>query len=172
MKWLVEKSRYLSLIAIIGLLVGAISALYVGAENVLKVLQIAFLHYESSSPTLYVLFESLDSFLVAIALIVIAVSIYELFIGGLEVPDWMLVKNLNELKAKFGVVLIPVIAVKFVQKLLQSESALETLYYGVAVALVTGALTAFDFVSEKEKAAEEKRNPSEGETRAEDLGNG
>lgn len=172
MKWLVEKSRYLSLIAIIGLLIGAISALYVGVEKVFKVLQVAFLHYESSSPTLYVLFESLDSFLVAIALIVIAVSIYELFIGGLEVPDWMLVKNLNELKAKFGVVLIPVIAVKFVQKLLQSESALETLYYGIAVALVMGALTAVDLVSEKEKAAEEKRHPSENETRAEDLGNG
>src|SRR5437868_13427839 len=116
MKWLIEKSRYLSLVAIVGLLIGSIAALYVGAEKVFKVLQTAFLHYESNNPTLYALFESLDSFLVAIALIVIAVSIYELFIGELEVPDWMLVRNLNELKAKFGFVLIPVIAVKFVQK--------------------------------------------------------
>ena len=154
MKWLIERARYLALVGIFGLLVGAIAALYVGAEKTFKVIQIAFLHYESNNPTLYVLFECLDSFLVAIALIVIAVSIYELFIGELEVPDWMLVKNLNELKAKFSFVLIPVMAVKFVQKLLQSESALDTLYYGIAVAIVSIALTAFNYVSEKEKEAE------------------
>lgn len=169
MKWLVEKSRYLSYVAITGMLFGVLSALYVGAEKTVKVIQVAFLHYESTSPTLYVLFEALDSFLVAIALLVIAISLYELFIGGLEVPDWMLVKNLDELKAKFGSVLIPIMAVKFVQKLLQSESALETLYYGVAVALVAFALTAFNWVADKEKEAEIERNPEEGETRAKDL---
>lgn len=170
MKWLVERSRYLALIGVIGLLIGSIAAFYVGMEKIFVVLQTAFLHYESNNPTLYILFESLDSFLVAIALIVIAVSVYELFIDELAVPDWMLVKNLNELKAKFGFVLIPVMTVKFVQKLLQSESALETLYYGIAVALVSIALTAFNYVSEKEKEAEEKRHPEENETRAKDLG--
>ncbi|MDQ3219627.1 MAG: YqhA family protein [Acidobacteriota bacterium] len=172
MKWLVEKSRYLSYIAITGMLFGVLAALYVGVEKTVKVIQIAFLHYESSSPTLYVLFDALDSFLVAIALLVIAVSLYELFISGLEVPDWMLVKSLDELKAKFGSVLIPIMAVKFVQKLLQSESALETLYYGVAIALVAFALTAFNYVADKEKDAEIERHPEEEETRAEDLKKG
>lgn len=169
MKWLVERSRYLSMVGIVSLLVGVIAALYVGAEKTVKVVQIAFLHHESNNPTLYVLFEALDSFLVAVALLVIAVSLYELFIGELEVPDWMLVKNLNELKAKFGFVLIPVMAVKFVQKLLESASALDTLYYGTAVALVALSLTAFNYVSEKEKEAELDRHPEELETRAKDL---
>ena len=169
MKWLVEKSRYLSYIAIEGMLVGVLAALYVGVEKTFKVIQIAFLHYESNSPTLYVLFEALDSFLVAVALLVISVSLYELFIGGLEVPDWMLVKSLDELKAKFGSVLIPIMAVKFVQKLLQSENSLETLYYGMAVALVAFALTAFNWVADKEKDAELQRHPEEEETRAKDL---
>ncbi|MEO7673267.1 MAG: YqhA family protein [Pyrinomonadaceae bacterium] len=171
MKWLVEKSRYLSHVAIAGMLFGVLAALYVGAEKTLKVIQIAILHHESNSPTLYVLFEALDSFLVAVALLVISVSLYELFIGGLKVPDWMLVKNLDEMKAKFGSVLIPIMAVKFVQKLLQSESSLETLYYGIAVALVAFALTAFNYVADKEKEAELERNPEEGEMRAKDLKN-
>ncbi len=169
MKWLIERSRYLALVAVLGLQIGAVAAMYVGAEKIVKVLQVAFLHAETNSPTLYVLFESLDSFLVAIALIVISVSMYELFVGDLSVPDWMTVKNLNELKAKFGVVLIPVMAVKFVQKLLQSESALDTLYYGIAVALVSAALTFLTIVSEKEKEAEFERQGDENETRAADL---
>jgi uncharacterized membrane protein YqhA len=151
------------------MLVGVLAAIYVGAEKTVKVVQIAVLHYESNSPTLYVLFEALDSFLVAVALLVISVSLYELFIGGLKVPDWMLVKNLDELKAKFGSVLIPIMAVKFVQKLLQSDSSLETLYYGIAVALVSFALTAFNFVADRHKEMETEDDPEGLETRAKDL---
>lgn len=169
MKWIVERARYLSYIPIIGMLVGVLAAIYVGAEKTVKVIQIAVLHHESNSPTLYVLFEALDSFLVAVALLVISVSLYELFIGGLKVPDWMLVKNLDELKAKFGSVLIPIMAVKFVQKLLQSESSLDTLYYGIAVALVSFALTAFNFVADRHKEIEREAETETVETRAEDL---
>jgi len=151
------------------MLVGVLAAIYVGAEKTVKVVQIAVLHYETNSPTLYILFEALDSFLVAVALLVISVSLYELFIGGLKVPDWMLVKNLDELKAKFGSVLIPIMAVKFVQKLLQSDSSLETLYYGIAVALVSFALTAFNFVADRHKEADRSNESTENETRAEDL---
>lgn len=169
MKWIVERARYLSYIPIIGMLVGVVAAIYVGAEKTVKVIQIAMLHHESNSPTLYVLFEALDSFLVAVALLVISVSLYELFIGGLKVPDWMLVKNLDELKAKFGSVLIPIMAVKFVQKLLQSDSSLETLYYGIAVALVSFALTAFNFVADRHNEVEQAAETETSETRAEDL---
>lgn len=169
MKWIIEKSRYLAYVPVVGMQIGALAALYIGVEKLIKVIQVAVLHYETNSPTLYVLFESLDSFLVAIALIVISVSIYELFIDDLEVPDWMTVQNLSELKAKFGVVLIPIMAVKFLQKLLQSESSLETMYYGIAVALVSAALTVLTVVSEKEKEAELERTPQKEETRAKDL---
>lgn len=169
MRWIVERARYLSYIPIIGMLVGVLAATYVGAEKTIKVVQIAVLHHESNNPTLYVLFEALDSFLVAVALLVISVSLYELFISGLNVPDWMLVKNLDELKAKFGSVLIPIMAVKFVQKLLQSESALDTLYYGIAVALVTFALTAFNFITDRHKEAVVANEDESIETRAKDL---
>lgn len=161
----------MTLVAVLGLQIGALAALFVGTVKLFKLLQIAATDQGANSPALYMLFESLDSFLVAIALIVISVSIYELFIGDLEVPDWMTVRNLAELKAKFGVVLIPVMAVKFVQKLLQSESALDTLYYGLAVAFVSAALTVLSFVSEKEKKDEmeiEQNSPGT-ETRAKDL---
>jgi len=169
MKWLIERSRYLALVAVVGLQITAMAALYVGLETIVKVVHVTVLHQPTNSPTLYVLFESLDSFLVAIALIVMSVSIYELFIGDLAVPDWMTVTNLDELKAKLGIVLVPVMAVKFVQKLLLSESALETLYYGVAVAIVSAALTVLTIVSGREKREEMDRGKDETETRAKDL---
>ena len=172
MKWLVEKSRYLSLIGVFGLLTGALIAFFYGAYKTVKTIQETVLNYASQDYKLIALFDCLDSFLVAVALLVIAISIYELFIGELEVPDWMLVKNLSELKAKFGFVIVPVIAVKFLQKLLASENALDTLYYGIAVALVSVSLTIFNYVGEKEKLDEIKIQSEEekaNETRAKDL---
>lgn len=171
MKTLIEKSRYLPLIGVIGMLLGAIAALFLGAVKTVKLLITAFTSFEASEPSLYLLFESLDFFLVATALIVIAIALYELFIGGLEVPDWMLVKDLTELKAKFTFVIIPVMAVKFVQKILRYENAVDTIYYGAAIAFVALALTAFNLVSIKEKEAKtiEKEVENRGEKRAEDL---
>ncbi len=118
---------------------------------------------------LIALFDSLDSFLVATAMLVISVSLYELFIGALEVPDWMLVRNLSELKSKFNFVVVPVMAVKFLQKLLSGEAALDTLYYGAAVGAVALSLAIFNYVSEKEKMDEMEIHPEEEETRAQDL---
>ncbi|MCY7374607.1 MAG: YqhA family protein [Pyrinomonadaceae bacterium] len=171
MKWLIERSRYLPIVSVFGMLVGAIVALFLGVVKTVQVLQTAATKFQESEPTLYILFEALDCFLIATALIVIAVGLYELFIGGLEVPDWMLVKNLNELKAKFTFVIIPVMAVKFVQKILQSENPLDLFYDGAAIAFVALALTAFNFVSLKEKEVETEieKNSDETETRAADL---
>lgn len=171
MKWLIERSRYLPIVSVFGMLIGAIVALFLGVMKTVKVVQTVLDSYNESEPTLYILFEALDCFLVATALIVVAISLYELFISGLEVPDWMLVKDLTELKAKFTFVIIPVMAVKFVQKILNHENALDTFYYGAAIALVAVALTAFNFVSIKEKEVEAKddSHDKKSETRAEDL---
>lgn len=171
MKWLVEKSRYLPIVSVFGMLVGAICALFLGFVKTIKVVSTTIASYNESEPTLYSLFEALDCFLVATALIVVAISLYELFISGLEVPDWMLVKDLTELKAKFTFVIIPVMAVKFVQKILNYENAVDVLYYGAAISAVALALTAFNFVSIKEKEfeKEEEKTDDSDETRAEDL---
>ena len=171
MKWLIERSRYLPIVSVFGMLIGAISALFLGVVKTVKVVSTTISSYNESEPTLYTLFEALDCFLVSTALIVVAISLYELFISGLKVPDWMLVKDLTELKAKFTFVIIPVMAVKFVQKILNYENAVDVLYYGAAISVVAIALTAFNFVSIKEKEFEKeaKKEDDSDETRAEDL---
>ena len=176
MKWLIERSRYLPIFGVFGMLIGAIMALYLGVLKTVKIVEISITNSTESEPMLYTLFEALDFFLVATALIVIAISLYELFIGDLEVPDWMLVRDLSELKAKFSFVIIPILAVKFLQKLLASENALELLYFGIAIALVIISLSVFTFISEKEKelemkvrSEEDKNSVKETEKRAADV---
>jgi len=171
MKWLIEKSRFLALIGVVVLLACSLTAYVLGIYKTVKTIAAISLAETKDDLALVALFDCLDNILVGTALLVISVSLYELFIGELKVPDWMLVRNLNELKANFSFVIIPVMSVKFVQKLLQGENALDTLYYGIAVALITAALAAFNYVSEKEKMDELEVHPEEEETRAQDLKN-
>jgi len=169
MKWIIEKSRYVAYIGALVLLACSLTAYVLGVYKTVKTIVSIALGEAKDDLALAALFDCLDTILVATALLVISVSIYELFIGELKVPDWMLVRNLNELKANFSFVIIPLMAVKFLQKILQAENALDTLYYGIGVALVTLSLAAFNYVSEKEKMDELEIHPEEEETRAQDL---
>ncbi len=169
MKWIIEKSRYVAYIGVLVLLVCSLTAYVLGVYKTVKTVIAIALNEVKDDFALIALFDCLDSILVGTALLVISVSLYELFIGDLKVPDWMLVRNLNELKANFSFVIIPLMSVKFLQKLLQAENALDTLYYGIGVALLTLSLAAFNYVSEKEKMDELEIHPEEEETRAQDL---
>lgn len=169
MKWLIEKSRYISYIGVLVLFVCSLTAYILGAYKTVKTIAAIALGEVKGDLALVELFNCLDTVLVATALLVISVSLYELFIGELKVPDWMLVRNLDELKSKFNFVIVPVITVKFLQKILRGENALDVFYYGIAIALVTAALAAFNYVAEKERMDELERHPEEEETRAQDL---
>jgi len=85
----------------------------------------------------------MDIFLVATALLFFAVALYELFLGDLDLPAWLNVKNLDGLKAKLGSVAILIMAITFVERLIKWEKAQDTLFFGLAVAAVSLALVAF-----------------------------
>lgn len=169
MKQLIEKSRYIAYVGVLVLFVCSLTAYILGIYKTVKTIAAIALREVKDDFALIALFDCLDTVLVATAFLVIAVSLYELFIGELKVPDWMLVRNLDELKSKLSFVVIPVMSVKFLQKLLSGESALDTLYYGAGIALVIAALAYFNFVNEKERMDELKVHPEEEETRAQDL---
>ena len=169
MKWLIERSRYIVYIGVLVLFVCSLTAYVLSVYKTVKTISLIAAGEVRDDLALVTLFDCLDIVLVATALLVLSVSLYELFIGELEVPDWMLVRNLDELKSKLSFVVIPVMSVKFLQKLLRGENALEILYYGAGIALIIGALAYFNFVNEKERMDDLKAHPEEEETRAKDL---
>ncbi len=150
MNWLVEKSRYLVVIGVLSLLLQAVIAFLLGVYKTFELVNKIVFGSSSDDFSIVLFLKCLDLFLVATALLVIAVSLYELFVvEKLEVPEWMLVRNLNELKAKFGFVIVPIIAVKFLEKMLEAKEAVDVLYYGVGISLVIGALVFFSYVGGK-----------------------
>ena len=169
MKRLIENSRYIAYIGVLVLFACSLTAYFLGVYKTVKTIAAIAVGEVKDDLALVALFDCLDTVLVATALLVISVSLYELFIGELRVPDWMLVHNLDELKSKFTFVIVPVIAVKFLQKILRGGDAVEILYFGGGIALVIAALAAFNYVNEKERMDDLEVHPEAEETRAQDL---
>ena len=150
MKFALEKSRYLAVIGVVSLLVAAIAAF---AWGTLKTFHAVMLVIESlgTDPAIIIEFiEIVDGFLVATAILIFTVSLYELFIGEINVPEWMLAHNLYELKAKLSSMIVLVMGVKFVQKVLEVKNTTDLLQTGIAIAVVSAVLIAFGYFGKKD----------------------
>jgi uncharacterized membrane protein YqhA len=92
----------------------------------------------------------MDTFLIATALFLFSVGLYELFIEDLSLPSWLVVHDLHDLKQKLGSVIILVLAVIFLEHFAEGKDPLGTLYLGLAVAVVSASLIAFITFGHKE----------------------
>lgn len=140
---ILEKSKNLILIAVISLLAASIAAFLWGAAKTVTVILNLVISFGKDPLAAISLIELMDAFLIATALFIFAVGMYELFIKDIDLPEWLVIHNLHDLKAKLGSVIILVMAVTFLKHLFEWKDPQGTLFYGIAVAVVSASLIAF-----------------------------
>ncbi len=150
MKTILEKSRYLAFIGIISLLVAALAAFAWGTLRTFHAVMLVIESLGADASITIEFIEIVDSFLIATAILIFAASLYELFIGDLDLPDWMLAHNLHDLKAKLSSMVVLVMGVKFLQKLVDYKDAQELLHVGLSIAAVSAVLIAFGYFGKKD----------------------
>jgi len=99
----------------------------------------------TSDQALVALLNVVDLILIATVQVIIALGLWELFVDDLDLPDWLTVHSLSDLKRSLSEALVLVLAIKFFERFL-SSTALDALYYAGAVALVSGVLVALTAV--------------------------
>jgi uncharacterized membrane protein YqhA len=150
MSKLLEKSRYLSIVGVLGLLVSALAAFAWGTFQTVQAVVLIIESLGADKGITVALLQIVDSFLIATTLLIFSVSLYELFIGEVAVPKWMVAHNLHDLKTKLSSMIVMVMAVKFVEKLVDVKDYGNVLSFGAAVTLVSGVLIAFGYFRHKE----------------------
>jgi len=147
---LLSLSRIVVVVPVIVLLLAAISSFAYGTDVFVRSVSRVVEDPELTGHNLGFLLLLTDLFLVGATLMIAAFGFYDLFItrieaGGqsLRLPDWLRMRDLNDLKARVISMVILVAAVTFVDVVVESEGGLNTLYLGAAVALVIAALTLF-----------------------------
>lgn len=145
-----EKSRYISILGVISLLLASVAAFIWGVAKTIYAI-VVIVASSGKDPFIAVsLIEVVDGLLIATALFVFAVSMYELFIADLDVPDWMVAHNLYQLKDKLGGVIVLVMVVKFVERLVEWKDPYESFLFALAVAVISAALIALSHFGRKE----------------------
>lgn len=150
MKFILERSRFLAIIGIISLLIASFSAFAWGTIKTVSTALLVLQTLGKDSAITIELIELIDIFLIATTILIFAASLYELFIGKLDMPEWMLAHDLYELKAKLSSMIVLVMSVKFLQKLIEIKDGAELLQRGIAVAIVSAALIAFGYFGKKD----------------------
>ena len=157
MKALLESTKYLTLLAVFPCLVAAIAAYGLGVVRTVNMITDMIGAFKGASYVIVALIEIADIFLIATSLLIFALSIYELFIGELNLPAWLVVHKFSELKEKLSSVVVLVMAVSFLKYLLDSQkSAQEILSFGLGAGSVIVALGIYTRLAEKNGAYDKK----------------
>ena len=144
LKKILENSRYVVFIAVVGSLVATVTLLSFGIYDIGELLiKIAKGVVDSKTAGLK-LIEVVDSFLLATVFLIIAIGLYELFIDStMQLPDWLEINSLDDLKAKLVGVVIIVLGVIFLGNTAKWTAGNDILYLGGGVGAVIFALTYF-----------------------------
>ncbi|MDV2989858.1 MAG: YqhA family protein [Dehalogenimonas sp.] len=148
-KAVLEKSKYITLVAVFSLLAASLVAFILGLIQSVRILIDLFANFGINGTDIIPLIEIMDIFLIATVLLIFAFGLYELFIGDLKLPEWLIIKNLHDLKTKLSSIVIMVMAIIFLKHLVLWEDPQGTLFFGLAVAVVAATLIAFNQTGDK-----------------------
>ncbi len=149
MSKLLEKTRYLALFGVLGLIVASLAAFIWGMFQTFYAVKLIIESMGADAGITVALFQIVDIFLIATTFLILSVNLYELFIAEVNVPDWMIAHDLHELKAKLSSMIVMVMAVKFLEKLVDVKDYGSLLQFGAAVSLVSVVLIAFSYFGHK-----------------------
>lgn len=91
--------------------------------------------------------EIADLTLLASALLIVGLGLFELYIGPAPMPERLMVRSLDDLKARLVNVVVVVLAVSFLGQAVTWDGTRNLLPLGVAIGSVIIALSAFNAVS-------------------------
>ena len=153
MKNFLESSRYIVLIGIFGTFIASAALFVFGLAGIIVAVFDALFasspfSYEQLKEVSIVLIQAIDIFLLATVLYIIALGIYELFIDeSLNLPHWLEVRTLDDLKGRLLGVIAVILPVTFLGKLVEWKSGQDILWLGLAVGVVLFSIAAIQYVA-------------------------
>lgn len=152
LKPLLKASRYLALAAVLGSLIAAAALLIYGLIDavvaIVRTLATGNVSSAGAKALMFYFIELFDLFLLGIAMLIMALSLYELFIDAdIKISPRLQIHTFEDLKASLVTVVIAVMAVTFLGQVMSWDGKTDLLGLGVTVALVIAALNVYLWVA-------------------------
>jgi uncharacterized protein (TIGR00645 family) len=155
-----ESSRYVMAIPVVLLLLATLGTFVYGAVLFVDSVRLIVHHPFPIGRNVGLLILLVDVLLVGATLFIAAYGFYELFISKNDsrqqnqgqLPDWLVMRDLNDLKVRVVSMLVLVSAVSFVDVVVDFQSGRDVLYLGAGISLVIVALAVFNRIGVKDHA--------------------
>lgn len=161
----IGRTRYVVLLAVIAVLLVALSLFLLGTILAFRGIWEAWatlFHGRIEATDLTVEFlEIVSVMLKAVFFYLIGVGLYSLFIAPLNIATSLGVETLNDLETKVISVVVVILAVSFLEEFISGKQALEILQYGGALAVAVAALVLFQFYNHRAKEDQQVHGTTE-----------
>ncbi len=152
MKRLMSVTRYAVLVPALASIVGALLLMAQGSYEMVMAVIDTTVEGSSLKQTIVEVLTAVDAILLGTVLLVIGYGLYELFIDAeLDVPLWLRVENLDDLKSKLIGVVVAIIAVVFVGVFVDSNRTDDVISYGVGAGALVLGLAVFAYATRKDE---------------------
>jgi len=136
--------KIISFSAVIGIIVLATGVFFYSLYKVYNVLQIIFVGFSGEEEIILKALKAVDLVLLGVVFYIIGVGLFELFITQIEnLPEWLSIKNIDELKGMLIKVVIVVMGVSFTGRIVTWNGETDLLGYGIGLGIVIFALSFF-----------------------------
>ena len=151
MKKILGLTRYAVFVPAIASIIGALLLMVQGSVDIVQVAIKAVTDPTNLKLTIVEVLTAVDAILLGTVLLVIGYGLYELFIDSeIEVPLWLRVEDLDDLKSKLIGVVVAIVAVVFVGVFVDSNRAGDVISYGVGAGALVLGLAVFAYASKKD----------------------
>jgi uncharacterized membrane protein YqhA len=151
MRKILGLTRYAVFVPAVAAIIGALLLMAQGSISILMIVIDAVLNNAYLKETIVEVLTAVDAILLGTVLLVIGYGLYELFVDTrLEVPEWLEVRDLDDLKSKLIGVVVAIIAVVFVGVFVDVNRAADVVAYGVGAGALVAGLALFALATRKE----------------------
>ena len=151
MNRILAATRYIAIIPAIAAILGAILLMVQGSVAMMQVIIDVISEDTKLKITIVEVLTAVDAILLGTVLLVIGYGLYELFIDeDLEVPVWLQVHDLDDLKSKLIGVVVAIISVIFVGVYVDANRASDVISYGVGAGALVVGLAIFSYATRKD----------------------
>jgi uncharacterized membrane protein YqhA len=158
MRKILGLTRYAVVVPAIASMVGALLLMAQGSIAIVSVVVEAVFNNSYLKVTIVDVLTAVDAILLGTVLLVIGYGLYELFVDDLiEVPSWLQVKDLDDLKSKLIGVVVAIISVVFVGVFVDANRADEVLAYGLGAGALVAGLALFAYATRKPSKEEKPK---------------
>jgi uncharacterized membrane protein YqhA len=159
MRKILGLTRYVVVVPSLAAIVGALLLMAQGSIAMIEVVVQSLAQGSSIKDSIVEVLTAIDAILLGTVLLVIGYGLYELFVDSeLQVPAWLQINDLDDLKSKLIGVVVAIIAVVFVGVFIDSNRADDVVSYGLGAGALVLALAVFAYATKKDASSRKAKD--------------